>query len=483
MATHLCRDYLTQNVTTGNRTFIYAYVLSIFLRRVLGYSYVGDTNYNINSVGTLLLATGDTTPTAATPTFPPGNKAGINLGVQKEFYVSIPASVRVVSSADVGRILVLRSNAFPTFNSGLFAIVGFDVPSNSYIIDYRTLGDKPPVEAADTLPWYLYEKDTNCPLSGGTNGKTSSEYRSDGTSNTPRVLLQSPHSTAWQVRICNEGSGDINVTVPTTSVALGFAGTALGDFPAGGLHTHAPMWFNSSAAQYLGGAPGLSDGGGATGTQFRITMIGGDDGYGAAIFCRRPGNSTQPTSCLAVFGLPLNEPLPLPIVTAARLFTIGTGFSGSDGFGSREINDMGLQAGAISSIIGSNNVSQGMSVSPFGVPAACSASFWAYITGGGQNSGPQLDGSATDTPFINTTEILPLDIVQGTTSGWNSGGFITGTAVPAYPLAPRLMGTIPYVFEGRSNFGDFSLSTDNGHAFQHMRRGLYIPWNGPNVIP
>lgn len=483
MAIHLCRDYLTQNVTTGNRTFIYAYLLAIFLRRVLKFSYVGDTNFNINSVGPLLIATGDSTPTAATPTFAPGTKAGINLGAQREFYVSIPVSVRTVTSADVGRILVLRSTSFPTFNSGCFIIVGLDAASNSYVIDYRTLGDLPPVEAADSLPWYIYEKDVSCPVSGGTNGKTSAEYRSDGTSNTPRVVLQSPHALAWQVRICNEGSGDINVTVPTTSVAVGFGGTAAGDFPVGGLHTHAPMWFNSSGAQYLGGAPGMSDGGGAVGTQFRVTMIGGDDGYGAAVFARRPGNGTQPTGLVCVFGLPYNEPLPLPANPAARLYTIGTGFSGSDGFGAREINDMGLQAGVISSIINANNVSQGMSVAAFGTPVVCAASFWAYISGGGQNSGPQLDGSATDTPFINTTELLPLDLVQGTLIGWNTGAFIGGSSTPAYSLAPRLMGTIPYIFEGRANFGDFSPSTDPGRSFQHMRRGLYIPWNGPNIIP
>jgi len=455
------------------------------MRRVLGYSYVGDTNFNINSVGTLLIATGDTTPTAATPTFPPGNRAGINLGFQKEFFVSIPAGVRTVNLNDVGRILVLRSTSNPTFNSGIFVIVGFDIPTNSYIIDYRTLGDKPPVEPADSMNWYLYEKDTNCPTQGvGNTLKTSAEYRGDGNSTTPRIMLQSPHSTNYQVRICNESTADVatgptTLTCPTTSVAVGLGGNASGDFLAGGSHSHAPQWANSSGVQYLGGAAGMSDGGGSIGTQFRVTMIGGDDGYGVAVFARRPGNGTQPTGFICVFGLPFNEPLPLPSNPAARLFTIGTGFSGSDNFGAREINDMGLQAGPIYSIINANNVSQGMSVSPFGVPVSCSASFWAYITGGGQNTGPQLDASASDTPFISSTELLPLDLIQGTTSGWNTGT----TAIPVYPLAPRLMGTIPYVYEGRANFGDFSPSTDPGRSFQHMRRGLFIPWNGPNIIP
>lgn len=489
MAIHLCRDYVTQNVTTGNRTYIYAYILAIFMRRVLGYSYVGDTNFNINSVGTLLISTGDTTPTAATPTFPPGNRAGINLGAQKEFFVSIPSGVRTVGLLDVGRILCLRSTSNPTFNSGLFTIVGFDLPTNSYIIDYRTLGDKPPAEPADSMNWYLYEKDTNCPLQGvGNTLKTSAQYRGDGNSTTPRIMLQSTHSTNYQVRICNESTSDFasgpnSLNCPHTSVALGLGGTAAGDFVVGGTHTHAPQWADSSGIQYLGGACGMSDGGGATGTQFRVTMIGGDDGYGAAVFARRPGNSTQPTGFVCVFGIPFNEPLPLPLNTAARLFTIGTGFSGSDNFGAREINDMGLQAGIISSIINANNVSQGMSVATFGTPVACAASFWAYITGGGQNTGPQLDSFASDTPFISSTELLPLDLISGTLTGWNNGGFISGSGIPVYPLAPRLMGTIPYIYEGRANFGDFSPSTDPARSFQHMRRGLFIPWNGPNIIP
>jgi hypothetical protein len=485
MTIHLCRDYTTQNVTTGNRTYIYAYILAIFMRRILGFTYVGDTNFNINSIGTLLLATGDTTPTVA-PTFPAGRKAGINLGSQKEFYVSIPVAVRTVSLLDVGRILVLRSTSNPTFNSGLFAIVGFDVSTNSYIIDYRTLGDKPPVEPADSMNWYLYEKDTNCPTQGvGNTLKTSAQYRGDGNSTTPRVMLQSPHSTNYQVRICNESTVDFavdnnNGNCPVTSVALGFGGTASGDFTVGGSHTHAPQWADSSSIVYLGGAPGPGDGGGAIGTQFRVTMIGGDDGYGAAIFARRPGNAVQPTSFVCTFGIPFNEPLPLPLNPAARLFTIGSGYMGNDNsFGNRTTNDMGLQAGVIRSIINSNNVSQGMSYAPFGTPVMCAASFWAFITGGGQNTGPQLDSSASDTPFINSTELLPLDLIQGTLSSWNTNS----TSVPAFPLAPRLMGTIPYVYEGRANFGDFSPSTDPARSFQHMRRGLFIPWNGPNIIP
>lgn len=485
MALHLLRDYQTQDLITGNRRWIFAYLLTIFLRRVLVYSYVGDTNFPINPVGTLLIATGDTTPTGATPTFPAGTRAGINLGLGKEFYVSIPVSVRTVSGADVGRILALKSTANPTFNSGLFIIAGFDTVTNSYIVDYRTLGDKPPVEAADSINWYLYEKDVSCPTQGAVNNKPSGSYFGDGTSTTPRIILQSPHALGWQVRICNETSTDVSQnggtgagTCPTTSVSPGFGGNVSGDFPTFGQHFHAPMWNNSNLIAYLGGAPGMSDNAGA-GIQYRVTAVGDDTGQSVVMYMRRQGDATSPSSSILVFGFPNNEPTPLPVNNTARLFCIGGGYSGGSGNG---MNDGGLYASTQASAqgtIGGNAFAQGMTQTPFGVPAMVAASFWTYVTGVGQQGGPHFDGSAGDNPFISATELLPLDLVQATVTGWNT----SNNATPVYPLAPRAMGTIPLVFQGRTNFGEFSPSTDPGRAFQHLRRGLYIPWNGPSFVP
>lgn len=487
MAIHLLRDYLTQNLTTINRTYIPSYLLTLFMRRVLLYSYVGDTNYPINAVGTLLIATGDTTPTAATPTFPGGAKAGINIGTQKEFYVTIPSGVRVVSGTDIGRLLVLRSTANPRFNSGVFLIVGFETATNSYIIDYRTLGEKPPVEAADSMNWYLYEKDLNCPINGGPNTKTTPEYRSDTNSPTPRILMQSPHALAWQVRICNESSSDMitgsfgaNQTCAMTSVAPGFGGLSTGDFPNFGQHFHAPMWFNNSSNIYVGGAPGFGDNA-TLGFQFRITIIGDDTGQGVVIYCRRPTNATSPSSTLTCFGLAENEPVPLPVNNFARLFVIGSGYSGANGF---RTNDGGLQVALVdtgnpSTVAG---YSQGMSSTPFGVPVMAAPSLWTYVSGGVQGGGaaPHFDGFATDNPYTSSTELLPIDIMQGTLSTWAPTAIST---LQVYPFAPRTMGTIPHIREGRSNFGDFSPTTDAGRSYQHLRRGLYVPWNGPNLIP
>ena len=247
MTIHLQRDYFTQNITNATtRKWIPSYILTIFLRRVLGYSHIGSTNYPINAVGTLLIDTGDINPTGGA-SFPIGNKAGINLGTQKEFYVSIPVSVRTVSGNDIGRILVLRSTANPRHNSGIFVIVGVDSSTNAYVIDYRTLGDLPPVEVADSLEWWLYEKDLNCPINGGPNTKAAGSYRSDGDSPTPRIILQSPHTLGWQIRICNESTSDVSgdgntagANCPAITASPGFGGDSAGDFPTFGQHFHAP---------------------------------------------------------------------------------------------------------------------------------------------------------------------------------------------------------------------------------------------------
>jgi hypothetical protein len=121
MVYYICRDYLQQNTTSNTRRWLASYLMSIFLRRILGYTYVGDTNYPINNFGSLLIATGDTTPTAASPTFPVGSRVGIaNNGANIE--VQIPLTVKAVEPGDIGRILVLKSTKYPTRNAGLFAI-------------------------------------------------------------------------------------------------------------------------------------------------------------------------------------------------------------------------------------------------------------------------------------------------------------------------------------------------------------------------
>lgn len=756
MARHLLRDYLTQNTTSPSRRYIPSYLMSMFLRRVLLYTYVGDTNFNINSVGPLLISTADSTPTAATPTFAGGTRAGINLGNGLEFNVSVPVGTRTVSIADVGRILVLRSTANPTYNSGCFLIDGYDVTSNSYHINYRTgtalngqtviaagsnnvalptgtinvatttgfptsgtilvtttsgvqtvnytgtnatqftgctggvgvmntnnpvvasvalptgtllttsttgftstgqifvfsttgrqtitytgitatsftgctggtgsiLGGSPivagvtttiaagsngqtlpqatinvaatntasttiavgsnnvrlptgtinvastagftttgiiyvttstglqtvqytgttgtsftgctggtgtmttggsvvagfyqsgyffintsagvqqvsytgktttsftgctggtgtmstggavffspslpPIEPTDSMNWYLYASDANCPLNGTENTNPAGQYRGNGNSTTPRLILQSPHPMGWQVRICNETGTDQSNSSAITFIP-GFDGNASGDFLVTGRHLHTPLFYNSSSGIYVGGAPGCGDFSVAAGVVYRHTIVGEDDGYatGALMIGRRPSNGTNPKSFLVSFGLPENEPTPLPTNNEARLYAIGSATSGDN------LNDTSWYPGNN----GTSNLAQGVSVqenegTTAALPVSSCVSLITYVSGVGQTGSPIFDGSAGDNPWIGGIELFPVDIITGTFSGW--GG---GTAFPI--LGTRFIGTMPHIREGRANFAEYTLTHDNARAFLHIRRGEYIFWGGPPLI-
>jgi hypothetical protein len=747
MPIHLTRDYVSQNTTTATRTFISSYVAAIFLRRVLGFSYVGDTNYPINDIGQLLIATGDSTP-ASTPTFAANTKAGIsNNGSNVE--VSIPVNVRGVSSADIGRILVLKSSLYPTRNSGLFVISGIQqgnsttisassdnvslptstinvvsttgfpssgtlfigpnasaspisttttssqtlpvttlnvsstsgFPSsgtilvvssagvqsitytgttggsftgcsggtgsvvsgnivqsastiqvnsttgftssgtikvltrsgvqsvtysgitattftgcsgltslvvtngsvfssngiqtinytgttgtsftgctggtgtlktgepvynkNKFVIDYRSNGEQALVENDDTIPWYLYDKDINCPTNGAANSGTG--YRGNGTSTTPRIILQSPHAMGWQIRICNETDTEWSVNFSTDRItfAPGFGGNSAGDFPVGGQHLHGALYSDASQNPFLyNTCNGCGDNVGA-GPQYRYTMIGDDTGQSFHIIARRPSNAVNPESFYISFGFPDNEPSPLPPNNIERLFSFGNGLGNTNGI---YMNQVSLSTGHYATQGRIQGASFKMNVGPI----SCSPSLLAYVYGNSQRNSPMFDSSAGDCPFISATELLPVDLVVGTVCNWHDS-----SQAVSFPFYPKVIGTLPIVKFGRANFGDYTLTTDTGTwnisnatnaspiqittsttnnlvtgqtvsitgvtgntaangtwvvtvinnttftlngstgngsyisggtvlrgaSYQHMRNGIYIPWNGPAVVP
>lgn len=577
MAIHTVRDYLVQNVSTSSKQWVAGYLLGIFLRRVLGYTYVGDTNYPLNTVGTLLIATPDSTPTAATPTFAVGTRAGINQGSGREFYVWVPPSVRAVALADVGRLLVLKSTANSTSNSGVYNITGFEalnlsvqtttgngvspitvtttttntlttgqtvlissvtgntnangtwtitvlngtqftvnatgngtyggggtVVTNSYVIDYRSMGQAglPPQEPFDSMNWYLYAADSLAPVSGLPNSTYPANYGGNGNSTTPRIVMQSPHSLGWQVRLCHETLADyannIGVNqqgnVPVMTASPGFGGNISGDFAVAGPHLHtAQYYFNYTAnttTLIAGNTPGFGEasaiigGSGFFPVQYRITIVGDDTGQGVAMFARRQFDASSPKSYLIAFGLPENEPLPLPTNNTARLFFYGSGLSNnnSNDYGN-SLNNVGWSPGNVFASNGStpdSNLGQGVSQSQGGIPCSSVPSIWTYSFGSSQFGSPIFDGSASDSPWLNGTELFPVDIVNGTVATFSGYSSVSQTL---FPLEPRIIGTIPHLRAGRSNFGEYALTTDAGHVFQHMRNGVYVTWNGPQVIP
>jgi hypothetical protein len=449
MATHLLRDYLTQSTTNATTPDIVMWLMAIFMRRVLGYTVVGQTNFDLDSA-TYLLASGTTA----------GNRAGINFGVGATYEVSIPVGVRVVSGGDVGRMLVLRSTANPRFNSGIFLITGINAGSNRYIINWRS-GDAPPAEAADSIEWWLYAADGTRPGTRAANGGTG--YRSYGSSTCSRVILQSPHALGWQVRICLESSNDYQTNGTTNQVtyAPGFGGNSSGDFPVGGDHLHSTLWWDTAdpAIAIMPGQGAINNGG----TEFfRLTMIGDTEGTGVYCFIRRVNG---PTNWHLQFGMCENEPTPVPTRSAMRLFTLGH---------NEYTNFSQLSAGLVANSFHYRGIGFGGN----GQPASANIASWSHVETNAAFSGaPWYNANAADSPFTGATELLPVDIVTGMAENWSNNG-----TRRTYQFDPRLVGQAPFVRQGRTNFGNFTLTTDAGKAWQHMQFGIFMMWGGPAVL-
>lgn len=476
---YLCRDYPSQ-FTTLSQGDIAQWVLAIFLERILGYTVVGSTNFATNFTP---LASGTASP----------NLAGINYGATGSgsngpafFEVGVPSGVYVVSAADVQRVLALKSVANPTFNNGVFLVQGVDIPNNRFIIDYRTADPGsalfPPPEVGTTtgMQWWLYGNDSTVPSSRGTNAGTG--YRGSGTSTDSRIVLQSPHATAWQVRLCSENSTDagVNGAGPCNgnTVAPGFGGTGAGDFPngaSGGKHLHTPMFWDTLNGNQGNDItrvwqPGYNGGlGSGTLAQVRITIIGDDGGTAVNLFVRHlnSGSSPQPSSCW--FGLPHNEPLPLPTDNTRRLFVLGYVQSGNLG------NSVNIAWGCGRY---DNTLMQGNGFGSQGVPISAATGLWAHIESNNQNASAVYSGLAGDNPFLSGTELTEVDVWLGTQQNWYSSSFTYG-----YVMEPRLAGTIPFLRAGRANFNTYATTTDTARAFYHFVNGVFMLYYGPNPTP
>ncbi len=456
-----------------------------------------------------------------------GTGASINFGGAPSVNaVQVPTTARTVvsgtapSTGDTGRILVLKSNLYPTKNSGVYKITATNTATNSYTIDYRS-SETPPPESG--MSWWLYEVETfasqymllqdhgrvsgisvtaatnttpiqisvsvsavsyfetgqqvtisgvtgntaangtwiitrigsgifilngssgNGTYTGGGSATRVGYSGGDNTGPNSKVLLQSPHSTGWQVRIALE-SFNTSAVMPYSSVAVGYGGSAQGDFPVGGVTTHTAQFLDqyapaNTAYQYT--IPGASNESDAP----RITAVGDDGGRSVFLYSRIQAAGANG---ILTFGLPDNEPSPLP-PNSNRPFVYGS------------INANTLDWGGIQMLFGSNN-NAGFSFRNT-YPEICAIA--GLINADGVNVGvvPNYSSNAGDSPFTGTTELIPWEV-------W--GGVATDTvsrAVPypaggitVYSIDPRFMGTAPFIRQGRTNFGSFTLSTDNTSA-------------------
>jgi len=436
-----------------------------------------------------------------------GYGAGINFGAGFLNEVSIPSSVRTVVAGDIGRILVLKSTKYPTRNSGLFKITGINTTSNRYIIDYRST-DTPPMEPVNSMDWWLYENEavassylikqptinqssptstntTPVVLDTGTtyphgfvsgqqvtvsghsntaingtwtitqinassfslNGSTASGtgtggnvylagYVGGAASPHSRVIYQSPHESGWQVRLAAEPH---NSNLPLISIAVGYNGNSDGDFQS--LDTNA---ISTHIAQYLNVNTAINTaytntqvGAGHISQPSRMTIIGDDGGQQVFVYTRATNFPTN-NNGIITFGIPDNEPTPTP-PNAKRLFCYGSAVVGDFGL-------IGLRTGKTS------NVGMAWESSP----EFAALTGWANLDGTSA-SNPMVSANAGDSPFTGSTELLPVEIWAGI----NTDIGLTNQTNPLFSYNQRFIGTHPLVRNGRTNFGNFTLSTED----------------------
>lgn len=444
MTLHVCRDFLTVgNPTTVYQPYSSLYLLACFLRGVLGYVHVGNTNFAIDGA-TLLKGSG----AAGT----------LNQGAGNEFAFS--PNGYTVSSADIDRVLAIKSVGNPMVNSGLFRVVAVDVGNNWLILNYRS-GDFPPVETG--LTWRLFASGTVAVASflAGANG-TAGTYQSQGSATASRVILQSPHSSGWQVRLSVESSVETASTTTTTSIAPGLGGNLAGDFPVAGQHLHGPLYFNTNDANYLGSACGWSPASTASGGQYRV-YIWGDDSTGSVVAVAR--NVFGGSNAWCAFGLCEDEELPLPPKSAQRLFVFGS-TSRSAGF-----------PGSVSWSFGNSSsfLQSGMGFGLSNQPISAIASTYYNLVGSGGHI--RNDTSAGDNPYLAATELLPVDVIVGTLDQPANG--VQGQYLQ---LEGRRLGRFPIARLGRSNYGSFMTSTDVSRTWIHVLDGIFLPWQGA-ILP
>lgn len=464
MTTHICKDFLAESLTSTT-VYLRYYALclvSYFLKGVLGFSVIGHTNFDINN---LAITKGSGT-----------NNANVNLGVGYERAVQLPVSY-TVSISDVGRVLALKSNSNPLLNSGLFRITGIDSATNCVFMAARSWLDEPPVET--NISWTLFEHESivTSTFLNGDNGLAVPNYKSEGTATTSRIILQSPHSSAWQVRICAETPADVDDGASqghigaACTIIPGFGGNSSGDFQRGGQHLHHAQFWGIGAknnSRVVGTSPGIASI--STAIPGRYYMWG-DDVTGTCFIVIRQHGSLEAESIVS-FGLPEDEEQPLPTLPVQRLFSYGSILKnvGSTSF-------LHIKSGPYTeSLLQQMGTAFGFSMQPI----TCIASSWAYSTGQATNNGIMNSTVAADDAYMNATVLWSWDLIAGTYDNADDG--MQSSYTPYMVLEPRRLGRMPFARRGRENYNQFSTSVDAGREWFHVSQGVYLPWSG-SIVP
>lgn len=438
------------------------YLASIFLFGTLGFTQVGHTNFDLSS----------SYQVAAGPS------ASINLGGGLEYAVQIPLGAHTVTSSDVGRILALHSTANPRHNSGLFRVQTVDSGTNRLFVNYASQ-DVPPAESA-TLDFKLFLSESNfVPVNAG-NALGASAYHGWGSANNTRIILRSPHSSSWQVRLCYETPADANAIGFIVTATPGMSGNSAGDFATGSYdinnrveHLHAPLWHNLTNFNLTrGSAPGLSGPSGVDNLAFMRFFAWGDDQTGTTILVNRNISSSYVDGWNS-FGMVDDVDYELPPRTINRLFTMGTVF----------VTNL-MEVSWLSGLL-DDNVQQGVAFGLNNKPVSCCFAQYCYM--GGQTYIPSLNRQgikgelvATDNLLLSASELQSVELVAGTLES----NYLISQNTMNYALFefdPRIMGKFPMARLGRSNFASWSTTSDASRSWFHIHSGVYLPWSGPSV--
>lgn len=455
MALHVCRDFAAQPFL-GGLGDLCLYYLAMFTRVCLGYTVVGQISFDIDG-SDLRIAH--------------GTSGALNMGPGDERMFQPDG--HAVSADDVGRILVLRSPANGMVNSGLFRVIGIDVGRNMLNINYRST-DVPPAEVG--MSWGLYANEltfinTVSNDNGGGTGYTGWTINSPQT----RIILRSPSPVGWQVRLTVENVDDYftnggPVTVLDT-VAPGFNGDSNGDFSPGGDHLHGGLFFNRASDKFAGTTVGWTGGLPQGVTAGRIYIWGSDvTGNVVAVSrCTFPDTSSGNSWCM--FGIPDDEEQPLPPRSIHRLFVMG-----ANGVANNSQNGTYWASGPQQDF-----ARGGVAFGLCNQPISCLFSTYGFIFGTTSTTKVRNDQTAGDNPYLNATELVPVDLVAGTYDQMRDHAVTSNVGSEYLVSEVRRMGRAPFVRLGRANYGYFQITNDQTHSWLHVSDGIYLPWKGSSL--
>jgi hypothetical protein len=444
MTIHLCRNLSSLSSSLSPATGMY--FLSIFMHHTLGYRYKSSINFNITSSSFL--------------------KASFNQNVPFTYLASItdidtsvliPPAVYALSDNDVNRILALKSDNNPRHNSGLFRITSVDVGTNKATIDYQST--ELPINDS-SLTWRIYASEHEVTSSWVTSSNGSvGGYTSHNDSSCSRLMLEKDNYLF--ARLCLEDSSMVLGNIPAgCSITVG-ANDRLGlpEFERELGFLNGPLYFDTTSSLYQGTAIGLNtrmNSTSWTSGKFSFTAIGDDVNGTTLAFCKNEDFVTGGNS-LVCFGYPAefsNEILPKKDIIN-HLFIAG---------GTTQTQEITVRSG-----FSADSHLQGLAWSGMNTLAPCILSQYSDS----RNIVPSIRSltTANKNQFNNMTEVYNVDLVVGTLKS-----NLSPIAESIFRFTPKVLGTLPFLKIGRTNYANWSLTPDK--SMYHLFNGIFIDWSG-----